>query len=135
MRQILIRAEVSAFFTVVLITLTSCTMHSFETEDSIDAFTSEKPVAPYVYPVKASGGLFADVEDIACFVIAGMTGSCFASPESGEGIVIPTNSQRSWPLIAQMLSDWSRCSSHPYSPVSKYQQKEPNIKHEWQCWS
>jgi CubicO group peptidase (beta-lactamase class C family) len=33
------------------------------------------PVQPYVYPVKASGGLFANVEDIARFVAAGMTGT------------------------------------------------------------
>ena len=36
------------------------------------------PVPPYVYPVKASGGLFAGVEDIARFVCAGMTGSYYA---------------------------------------------------------
>jgi CubicO group peptidase (beta-lactamase class C family) len=128
------------------------------------------PVPPYVYPVKASGGLFADVEDIAYFVIAGMTGSYYsdrgvlnqesirqihtpevvipgifslvadsygfghfienlsdgrqavwhggqghgwmthfhAIPEFGEGIVILTNSQRSWPFLAEVLINWSR---------------------------
>ncbi len=30
-----------------------------------------------------------------------------AVPESGDGIVILTNSQRSWPLISQVLSDWA----------------------------
>lgn len=28
-------------------------------------------------------------------------------PESGDGIVILTNSQRSWPLLAEILSDWA----------------------------
>lgn len=31
-------------------------------------------------------------------------------PESGDGIIILTNSQRSWPLMAQVLSDWARWS-------------------------
>ena len=31
-----------------------------------------------------------------------------AVPESGDGIVIVTNSQRSWPLMAEVLSEWSR---------------------------
>ncbi len=31
-------------------------------------------------------------------------------PASGDGIVILTNSQRSWPLIAQVLRDWSTWS-------------------------
>ena len=31
-----------------------------------------------------------------------------AVPETGNGIVILTNSQRSWPLIAQVLNDWAR---------------------------
>lgn len=33
-----------------------------------------------------------------------------AVPESGDGIVILTNSQRSWPLMAQVLSDWAAWS-------------------------
>lgn len=33
-----------------------------------------------------------------------------ASPETGDGIVILTNSQRSWPFIAYILSDWSKWS-------------------------
>jgi hypothetical protein len=128
------------------------------------------PVPPYVYPVKASGGLFARVEDIARFVSAGMTGAYYKDrgvltqetlrqlytphvevsgiysfvsesygyghfietlpgdqkavwhggqghgwmihfhsvPESGEGIVILTNSQRSWPFIAEVLANWAR---------------------------
>lgn len=36
-------------------------------------------------------------------------------PETGDGIVILTNSQRSWPFIAYMLSDWAEWSG--YSPV------------------
>lgn len=31
-----------------------------------------------------------------------------AIPERGDGIVILTNSQRSWPFMAQVLTDWSR---------------------------
>lgn len=131
-----------------------------------------KPVPVYVYPVKASGGLFAPVEDIARFVMAGMTGACCKNravlgqesirllhtpqvdipgifgvvadsygfghfienlpnggravwhggqghgwmthfhsvPESGDGIVILTNSQRSWPVMARVLSDWAQWS-------------------------
>ncbi|MEC4684468.1 MAG: serine hydrolase domain-containing protein [Nitrospirota bacterium] len=130
------------------------------------------PVPIYVYPAKASGGLFASVEDIARFVSAGMTGPYYtdhavlgqesirklytpeadisglfgvvadsyglgyflenlsdgrqavwhggqghgwmthfhAVPETGNGIIILTNSQRSWPLIAQVLNDWARWS-------------------------
>ncbi len=128
------------------------------------------PVPVYAYPAKASGGLFAPVEDIARFVAAGMTGPYYADrtvlgregirklytpqvvvpglfgvvadsygfgyfieklsdgrravwhggqghgwmahfhavPESGDGIVILTNSQRSWPVMAQVLNDWTR---------------------------
>jgi CubicO group peptidase (beta-lactamase class C family) len=135
------------------------------------------PVPPYVYPVKASGGLFSDVEDLSRFVSAGMTGPYFKDrsvlgeesirmihtpevkiagifgvvaesygfghfletlsdgrqavwhggqghgwmthfhliPESGTGIVILTNSQRSWPFIAELLTDWSRWSG--FDPV------------------
>lgn len=120
----------------------------------------------YVYPEKASGGLFATAEDIAKFVLAGMpdyrqdvlsaesinclytpmakelgmyslvfdayglgyyieylsSGQLAVShggqgtgwmthfhsvPETGDAIVILTNSQRSWPFIAYILSDWA----------------------------
>lgn len=131
------------------------------------------PVPVYVYPEKASGGLFASVEDIARFVIAGMTGPNpvlesetidqlytpvveitglfrFVSPSyglghfletlsngeqavwhggqghgwmtdfhsvpaTGDGIVVMANSQRAWPLIAGVLSDWSEWNE--FSPV------------------
>lgn len=128
------------------------------------------PVLPYVYPYKASGGLFADVEDIALFVMAEMNSGYYADstvlskrsiqhiqmpqinitgifgfvadaygfghfietlpdgykavwhggqghgwmthfhavPETGDGIIILTNSQRSWPFIARILNEWSR---------------------------
>lgn len=128
------------------------------------------PIPVYLYPEKASGGLFAPLEDIATFVIAGMTnnfhtdrkvlndqsismlyapmikkigvyGLVFDSygmgyyletlsdgkrsvanggqgagimtyfqavPETGDGIVILTNSQRSWPFFGYILSDWSK---------------------------
>lgn len=127
-----------------------------------------KPVPPYRYPERASGGLIATAEDIARFCIAGMpdfseqqvlarpaveqlycaqaenlgiysavfdaygfgyytenladgklavshggqgTGwmSHFhAVPETGDALVILTNSQRSWPLIASLLNGWAR---------------------------
>lgn len=129
-------------------------------------------VRAYVYPASASGGLFADVEDVARFVAAGMLQSDRARegtlttesleriyrprvdipglygfvadgygfghfietlpdgrtavwhggqghgwmthfhsvPESGDGIVILTNSQRSWPFIASVLPRWASWS-------------------------
>jgi hypothetical protein len=33
-----------------------------------------------------------------------------AVPESGDGIVILTNSQRSWPFMSHVLSDWAKWS-------------------------
>ncbi len=127
------------------------------------------PVPPYVYPHKASGGLFANVEDLARFVSAEMASSYpdqsvlnqdsiqmlhtpqveiaglfgfvadaygfghfietlpdgrkaiwhggqghgwmthfHAVPQSGDGIVILTNSQRSWPFLAEVLTDWAQ---------------------------
>ena len=128
------------------------------------------PVPAYVYPAAASGGLFANVEDLAYFVRAEMIGPYAADqsvlslegiqdvqepqieipgmfglvadgygfghfveelpdgrravwhggqghgwmthfhlvPQSGAGIVILTNSQRSWPFIADLLSDWAQ---------------------------
>ncbi|HWQ50960.1 MAG TPA: serine hydrolase domain-containing protein [Terriglobales bacterium] len=128
-----------------------------------------RPVPPYVYPEKGSGGLFATAQDVAAFAIAGMgktpqaegaLGSGIAQtlhtpvredlgvyglvfdayglghyietlpngkqavshggqgtgimthfhavPETGDAIVILTNSQRSWPFIAFALGDWAR---------------------------
>lgn len=128
------------------------------------------PIPVYVYPAKASGGLFSTVEDVALFAIAGMTGfsdrgqrvlntksietiytpqielsgyyrivfdtyglghfietlpngmkavshggqgsgwmTHFHSvPETGDAIVIFSNSQRSWPFFAYILRDWAR---------------------------
>lgn len=128
-----------------------------------------KPIPVYVYPDKASGGLFATVDDIANFTIAGMPafsqkglevlnaqsierlytpavelsgyyqfvfdaygfghfietlpnglksvsnggqGSGWMThfqfvPQTGDGIVILTNSQRSWPFFGYVLSDWA----------------------------
>lgn len=128
------------------------------------------PVPVYVYPERASGGLFSTAEDIARFTVAGMKenpvlstqsiemlytpqihkigiyGLVFdaygfghyieklpngtrsishggqgngimthfqAVPETGDAIVILTNSQRSWPFISYVLSDWAYWSSHP----------------------
>ncbi|MGI6005380.1 MAG: serine hydrolase domain-containing protein [Christensenellales bacterium] len=36
-----------------------------------------------------------------------------AVPETGDGIVILTNSQRSWPFIAYLLSDWAQWRGFP----------------------
>jgi CubicO group peptidase (beta-lactamase class C family) len=125
-----------------------------------------RPVAPYVYPGRGSGGLFATAGDVARFAAAGMAGSeqdvlspqglatlhrkdvavtgsfrivadgyglghftetlpdgraalwhggqgygwmshMHLMPESGDGIVILSNSQRAWPLFAMILRDWS----------------------------
>jgi CubicO group peptidase (beta-lactamase class C family) len=125
-----------------------------------------RPVLPYVYPGRASGGLHATASDIARFALAGMSRSeqdvlsagavaemhrpvvevgglfGFAAdgyglvhfteklsdgrkavwhggqghgwmshlhivPDSGDGIVILSNSQRAWPLVAVILWDWS----------------------------
>lgn len=126
-----------------------------------------RPVASYVYPGRASGGLHATAADIARFAAAGMVGAeqeglspdgvanlhraqvtvrglfGFAAdgyglghfteelsdgraavwhggqghgwmshmhlvPETGDGIVILSNSQRAWPLFAAILRDWSQ---------------------------
>lgn len=135
---------------------------------------SGRPIPAYVYPEKASGGLFATVEDIAAFTIAGMSSvssgkqllspACIealytpvsgdigiyglvfdayglgyyvetlpngkqavshggqgtgimthfhAVPETGDAIVILTNSQRSWPFISYLLSDWAQWRNFP----------------------
>lgn len=143
-----------------------------------------EPVYPYVYPVKASGGLFANVEEIAQFLIAGMAAPYANNqevlteesinmihspqveilglfgvvadsygfghfietlpdgqkavwhggqghgwmthfhlvPESGAGIVILTNSQRSWPLIAGILTDWAAWNGFGSVKFSRIQQ-------------
>jgi CubicO group peptidase (beta-lactamase class C family) len=126
------------------------------------------PVAAYVYPAQASGGLLASVADVAHFACAAMAAASDDSgvlsamsarqlhepavamtgifgvvadaygfghfverlpngsyaawhggqghgwmshfhiiPETGDGIVILTNSQRSWPFMAELLRDWS----------------------------
>ncbi|WP_165138056.1 serine hydrolase domain-containing protein [Halalkalibaculum roseum] len=137
----------------------------------------ERPVGPYVYPYRASGGLFATVEDIARFAIAGavnlketksklldresiremhtpqvpMSGifgfvadsygyghfietlpegekavwhggqghgwmtHFHLIPETGDAIVVFTNSQRSWPMMAEILNEWSQWEG--YGPV------------------
>ncbi len=126
-----------------------------------------RPVLPFVYATKASGGLFATVGDVARVVAAsvgagadavlsdagvralhasdvpipgafgvvadgyglghfveevaggqravwhggqghGWMTHLHAVPELGAGIVLLTNSQRSWPLIAAVLRDWAR---------------------------
>lgn len=125
-----------------------------------------RPVAPYVYPARGSGGLIASATDMARFAAAGMSGSDqqvlsrasiermhkpavkvgglfgFTAeayglghftehlsdgrlsvwhggqgygwmshmqivPETGDGIVLLSNSQRAWPLFAALLDEWS----------------------------
>lgn len=138
------------------------------------------PVPVYVYPDKASGGLFSTVEDIATFISAGMMafpgqydgvlspesiekiyspntrptgfiGIAFdryglghliedidgkkavahggqgtgwmthfhSVPETGDGIVILANSQRSWPFFANVLTDWGRWNGFSSLGISK----------------
>jgi len=129
-----------------------------------------EPVPVYLYPSKASGGLFATAHDIARFAASGMQenpvlsiesinrmyqpeshkigiyGLIFeaygfghyieklpngmvsvshggqgngimthmqAVPETGDAIVILTNSQRSWPFIAYVLSNWAQWRGFP----------------------
>jgi CubicO group peptidase (beta-lactamase class C family) len=127
-----------------------------------------KPISPYRYPERSSGGLIASAEDIARFCIAGMPNfsdqRVLARPsieqlyfaqakslgiysavfdaygfgyyteglsngklavshggqgtgwmshfhaviETGDEIVILTNSQRSWPFISSLLNGWAR---------------------------
>jgi CubicO group peptidase (beta-lactamase class C family) len=131
---------------------------------------NKESVPVYLYPSKASGGLFATAHDIARFTTAGMKenpvlkaesidrmyqsecnnigiyGLVFdgygfghylevlpngmlsvshggqgngimthfhAVPETGDAIVILTNSQRSWPLFAYVLSDWAHWRAFP----------------------
>ncbi len=131
--------------------------------------SKDKAVPVYVYPDKAAGGLFAPIDDIVSFVVAGMPeysntaagvltpesieamyaprvdttgyyGMVFDSygfghfietlptgekavshggqgtgwmtqfysvPETGDGIVIITNSSRSWPFFSYLFSDWA----------------------------
>ncbi len=126
-------------------------------------------IAPHVYPARASGGLLADSDDLARFVLAGMdaphrtaedglpdallalmhtaqvpVGGVYGVvsdgyglghftetlsdgrtvvwhggqgygwmshfhlvPESGDAIILLTNSQRAWPLFAAVLRAWS----------------------------
>ena len=134
-----------------------------------DVMTREA-VPVYLYPSKASGGLFATAHEIARFAAAGMQvnpvlsgdsiklmysprcrkigiyGLIFdaygfghyieklpngmlsvshggqgngimthwqAVPETGDAIVLLTNSQRSWPFIAYVLSDWAQWRGFP----------------------
>lgn len=133
------------------------------------------PIPVYVYPDRASGGLFATAGDVARFVAAGMPafsqkglkvlrresidlmytfqikpggfyglafdgyglgyfiehlpsgekavahggqGSGWMThfhvvPETGDGIVILTNSQRSWPFFSLLLSEWAEACGFP----------------------
>jgi hypothetical protein len=137
---------------------------------------SGKLVPVYLYPSKASGGLFATANDIARFAAAGskenpvlnpesvkqmyqpesykigIYGFVFEAyglghyieklpnglgsvshggqgkgimthfqsvPETGDAIMILTNSQRSWPLIACVLSDWAQWRAFPSVGMGK----------------
>ncbi|TVP44422.1 MAG: class A beta-lactamase-related serine hydrolase [Gemmatimonadales bacterium] len=128
-----------------------------------------RPVPAYTYPERGAGGLFATLEDMSRFVVAGMPrwdpapwavlsvdaieelqvlevrglgvyglvadgyglghfvellsderravfhggqGNGWMThmhwvPETGDGIIILTNSQRSWPFMARVLGDWA----------------------------
>ncbi|MCY2688566.1 serine hydrolase domain-containing protein [Salinimicrobium sp. TH3] len=129
--------------------------------------SSGDPIPVYVYPDKAAGGLFATLDDVMQFVIAGFPGDprssrvlskesiqsmytprvyiaglygvafeyygfghfidqlpegkravshggqgtgwmtqFYAVPEDGNGLVIFSNSQRSWPFFAAILNEW-----------------------------
>lgn len=143
--------------------------------------SNNKPIPVYVYPDKASGGLFATVDDIANFIIAGMPafsekrlevlrvqsieklyepevelsgyygfvfdyygfghfietlpnglksvshggqGSGWMThfqsvPQTGDGIVILTNSQRSWPFFGYVLTDWAEWNGFPSIGMGK----------------
>lgn len=137
---------------------------------------SGKPIPVYLYPSKASGGLFATAHDIARFAVAGLKDNSVlnsesvermyqpetnkmgiyslvfdsyglghyieklpnrlrsvshggqgkgimthfqAVPETGDAIVILTNSQRSWPFIAYVLSDWVKWSGYSFVGMGK----------------
>ncbi|HHU79570.1 MAG TPA: beta-lactamase family protein [Clostridiales bacterium] len=137
---------------------------------------SGKPVPVYLYPSKASGGLFATAKDIARFAAAGLKENlvlksdsvkqmyqpeCYkigiyslvfeayglghyieklpnslssishggqgkgimthfqSVPETGDAIVILANSQRSWPFIAYVLSDWAQWRAFPSVGMGK----------------
>jgi hypothetical protein len=45
-----------------------------------------------------------------------------AVPESGDGIIILTNSQRSWPFMAEVLRDWAQWSGHGSVKFSRISQ-------------
>ncbi|BFN37523.1 serine hydrolase domain-containing protein [Fidelibacter multiformis] len=139
--------------------------------------TDGTPVPPYVYPVHASGGLMAPIDDIARFLTAGKRGEqrvldpesltkIFTShtdvkglygfvsdgygyghfverlsdgrqavwhggqghgwmthfhllPGSGDGIVLLTNSQRSWPFFGKVLLEWTRWLEIPPVGMSR----------------
>lgn len=130
------------------------------------------PVAPYVYPASAGGGMVGTVDDVARFVEAEISESASGGPRvlspariralhrpqieipglygvvadaygfghfletlpngeravwhggqghgwmthfhvvpaTGDGIVILTNSERSWPFMARVLTDWAQWS-------------------------
>ena len=48
-----------------------------------------------------------------------------AVPETGDGFVILTNSQRSWPLIASLLREWARWRGFPSVGMERIL---------WGCW-
>lgn len=70
-----------------------------------------RPVAPYVYPGRASGGLHASAADIARFAIAGMAGAeqSVLSPEGvaalhGPRVAVDGANRGSGPMWAEYLS-------------------------------
>lgn len=74
-----------------------------------------------IYAVVSSGyGLGHFIETLPDGTVAPFSGGqglgwmthLHALPEAGEGIVILTNSQRSWPLIATLVTDWGHWTGH-----------------------
>lgn len=164
------REDFSAFMTREVLEPLGMTTASFDWTGApmpVGYDLNDNPVAPYVYPGRASGGLHATAADMARFVIASMKqgdpavlsaeqitelhsplvpvegmfslvaegyglghftetlsdgraavwhggqGHGWMShmhivPETGDGIIILSNSQRAWPLFAAILQEWSK---------------------------
>lgn len=45
----------------------------------------------------------------------GALGKVYAMPEEGEGIVILTNSKRSWPFLLQLVGGWAQWNASLFS--------------------
>lgn len=99
-------------------------------------FTPQTPV-PGLYglafPFYGFGHFIESFSDGRRSVSHGGQGSGWMShfqfvPATGDGIVILTNSQRSWPLFAYVLRDWARWKGYPSPGMSRI------IAGEWILW-